>query len=108
MSGGHDADREVTRDEIDRISGPVLVEFGAHWCGHCQALAPRLARLLEEHPDIRHIKIEDGPGRKLGRSFRVKLWPTLVFMHDGQVVSQVSRPRVEEVRAGLAAIDGTE
>ena len=53
---------------------------------------------------MRHIKVEDGPGRPLGRSFRVKIWPNLVFLRDGEVVQQLARPAVEEVRAGLEAI----
>jgi thioredoxin 1 len=107
MSPGTDeAGREPSRDEIERMDGPLLLEFGASWCGHCLALAPKLARLLEDYPEVPHIKIEDGPGKRLGRSFRVKLWPTLVFMRDGQVVKQVSRPELGEVREGLAAIAG--
>src|SRR4051794_41972124 len=105
MPAGHeDADRQPTRDEIESREGPVVLEFGARWCGHCQALAPRLARLLEGHPKVHHLKVEDGPGRRLGRSFRVKLWPTLVFLRDGQVVKQVARPELGEVREGLVAI----
>lgn len=95
---------EPTRAEIDRTEGPLLVEFGASWCGHCRALAPGLARLLENFPTVRHVKVEDGPGRPLGRSFRVKLWPTLVFLRDGRIVKQTARPEIDEVRAGLAAI----
>ena len=101
-----DDDRQPTRAEIERLGGPVLVEFGASWCGHCRALAPKLARLMEGHPEVHHIKVEDGPGRRLGRSFRVKLWPTLVFLKDGMVVKQVARPGLPEVREGLEAIDG--
>ena len=56
------------------------------------------------HPEIRHIKVEDGKGKPLGRTFRVKLWPTLVFLRDGQVVKQVARPEAAEVREGLEAI----
>jgi thioredoxin 1 len=98
--------REPSREEIDRMEGAVLVEFGASWCGHCLSLAPRLSRALKDYPEVRHIKVEDGPGRPLGRSFRVKLWPTLVFMRDGRVVRQISRPDVEEVREGLAELAG--
>lgn len=105
MSDSVDAARpEPSREEIETSRGPLLVEFGAAWCGHCQALAPQLAVLLEEFPNVRHIKVEDGPGRPLGRSFRVKLWPNLVFLRDGQVVAQAARPSAQEVRQGLEAI----
>ena len=92
--------------EIERMEGPVLLEFGASWCGHCQALAPKLARLLEGNPDVQHVKVEDGPGKRLGRSFRVTLWPTLVFLKDGRAVKQVARPGLGEIREGLAIIAG--
>jgi len=93
-----------TRDEVDHMAGPVLLEFGTDWCGYCQAVQPHLAALLPSFPGVRHIKVEDGPGRPLGRSFRVKLWPTLVFMRDGQIIMQAARPGLEEIRQGLASI----
>jgi thioredoxin 1 len=90
-----------TREEVDREAGPLLLNFGADWCGHCQALAPGLAALLVEFPQVRQVKAEDGPGRPLGRSFRVKLWPNLVFLRNGTVVRQLARPGLDEVRAAL-------
>jgi len=95
---------EPTREEVNSMKGPVLLEFGAHWCGHCQELRPHLAAMLARFPGIRHIIVEDGRGKPLGRSFHVKLWPTLVFMRDGQVVQQISRPSPEEVREGLESM----
>ena len=78
---------EPTREEVDRMAGPVVLEFGASWCPHCQAIQPQMAVMLVRHREVRHVRVEDGPGRPLGRSFRVKLWPTLVFMRDGAVLS---------------------
>jgi thioredoxin 1 len=94
---------EPTREELDRMPGRIVVDFGTEWCGHCQALAPHLASALRKHPEVRLIEIEDGKGKPLGRSFRVKLWPTLVFMRDGTIVNQLVRPTPEEVEKTLAA-----
>ena len=95
-----------SREEVDQMQGAVLLEFGANWCGFCQGLAPHLAELLREYPDVKHIRVADGKGKPLGRSFRVKLWPTLVFLRDGQVVEQIARPEPAQARAGLEAISG--
>jgi thioredoxin 1 len=95
---------ESMREEVDRMPGPVVLEFGAEWCGFCQALRPHLSALLAKYPQVHHVRIEDGRGKPLGRSFRVKLWPTLVFLRDGQVVCQAVRPDVDEVARGLKAI----
>jgi thioredoxin 1 len=65
-----------------------------------------LAAELSRHPEVRHIKVEDGRGRPLGRSFRVKLWPNLVFLRDGRVLRQFARPTPEEVREGMEALLG--
>ncbi len=91
-----------SRRELDESAGPVLLEFGTAWCGFCRALAPRVSALLDEHPEVRHLKVEDGPGRPLGRSFQVKLWPNLVFLRDGAVVRQLVRPGSLELRQAFA------
>jgi thioredoxin 1 len=92
---------EPTRDEIDRTPGAVVLEFGAEWCPHCQAIRPAMSEMLAKHPHVRHLQVEDGKGQPLGRSFRVKLWPTLIFLRDGQVVSQAVRPSPEEIAQGF-------
>jgi thioredoxin 1 len=86
------ADIEPSRSQIDQIAEPIVVEFGAPWCGHCLAAQPLLASALATYPEVRHIRIEDGPGRRLGRSFTVKLWPTLIFLRQGSEVARLVRP----------------
>lgn len=80
-----------SRAEVDALDGFTLLEFGTAWCGHCRAAQPLLSSAMAER-DIRHLKIEDGPGRALGRSFRVKLWPTLILMRQGEELGRVVRP----------------
>lgn len=81
-----------TRAEIDGLAGPTLLEFGTDWCGHCRAAQSAVAEALAAYPGVRHVLVEDGPGRPLGRSFRVKLWPTLVLLLDGREVERLVRP----------------
>jgi thioredoxin 1 len=83
---------EPTRADVDALPGATVIEFGANWCGICIAAQPAIADAFTRHPGVRHLKIEDGPGRPLGRSFRIKLWPTLVFMRDGQELERLVRP----------------
>ena len=81
-----------TRAELDALPGATVIEFGTNWCGYCQGAQASIAQAFEPHADIRHLKVEDGPGRPLGRSFKVKLWPTLIFMRDGVELARVVRP----------------
>ncbi|WP_291995703.1 thioredoxin family protein [Candidatus Accumulibacter sp. ACC003] len=82
---------EPSRATIDALDEAAVIEFGASWCGYCIAARPLIAQALASHPQLRHIRVEDGPGRSLGRSFGVKLWPTLVFLRQGQGDKEVAR-----------------
>ena len=82
------------------------MEFGSPWCGYCRAAQPLLASAFAEHPKVRHFKIADASGKRLGRSFGVKLWPTLVFLSDGKEVARLVRPRdAKEISKALGSID---
>jgi thioredoxin 1 len=83
---------EPARSAIDQLSGSAVLEFGTPWCGYCMAAQAPIAQAMDAHPDVQHIKVEDGKGQPLGRSFRVKLWPTLVFLRDGREVARLVRP----------------
>ncbi|MEM8513551.1 thioredoxin 1 [Massilia sp. MP_M2] len=86
------ATHQPERAEIDAAPGVLVLDFGTDWCGYCRAAAPVIGQAIAAHPDARHVKVEDGPGRPLGRSFRVKLWPTVVVLKDGHEVARVVRP----------------
>ncbi len=100
------AEVEPSRTVIDALEGPSVIEFGSPWCGYCRAAQPLLASAFADHPHVRHIKVADGSGRSLGRSFRVKLWPTLIFLSGGREIARLVRPvGAIEIREALALID---
>ena len=100
------AEVEPKRAEVDAMQGATLLEFGSPWCGHCRRAQPLIAEALASHPDVRHIKVADASGKRLGRSFKVKLWPTLVFLKDGREMAKLVRPAgADEIATALAQID---
>ena len=102
MSAPYDT-AQLERSAIDALPGTTVLDFGTNWCGYCRAAEPLIDEALRGGADVRHVKVEDGPGRALGRSFRVKLWPTVVVLKDGQEVARVVRPvSADEVRVALA------
>jgi thioredoxin 1 len=92
------------RAEVDALPGATVLEFGTNWCGVCRGAQPAITEALAGQP-VRHIKVEDGSGRKLGRTFGVKLWPTLIFLNDGVEAARVVRPgQAQDVRDALTKI----
>ena len=78
---------------VQALRGLVLLDFGTDWCGHCLAARPAVDAWSHAHKGVEHLRIEDGRGRVLGRAYRVKLWPTLILLRDGQEIARSVRPR---------------
>lgn len=98
--------QNFTQEQIQYEPGTVLLEFGTEWCGYCQLAQPLIKNALAKHPSVRHIKIEDGKGKRLGRQFGVKLWPSLIFLKDGKEVSRLVRPQSADII--LQHLDGLD
>lgn len=99
--------REPARAEVDAMDGTVLLEFGSPDCGWCRRAQPLIAEALAGYPAVRRLRIADGPGRRLGRSYRVKLWPTLILLQAGAEQARLVRPESkDEIIAALASAPG--
>lgn len=85
------SDTAPERDTIDATPGPMILEFGSNSCGICQAATPLITEALADNT-IPHIRVQDGKGKRLGRSYVVKLWPTLILLRDGKEIGRVVRP----------------
>jgi thioredoxin 1 len=97
----------ITREQADVLPGVTVLQFGTDWCGYCRAAEKVIDPVLDTADGPRRVFVEDGKGRPLGRSYRVKLWPTLVFLSDGAEVARVVRPwSGSDVEEALSAVGG--
>ncbi len=84
--------RNVEALSQQQLNGLTVVNFGTNWCSYCQAAEPLINAVVAQYPGIEHIKVEDGKGKRLGRLFKIKLWPTLIFLKDGIEIERLVRP----------------
>ncbi|MBE8715956.1 thioredoxin family protein [Cellvibrio polysaccharolyticus] len=99
------AEETFTFEQVSELAGDAILEFGAPWCGYCQAASSAIKEVVAEHSELRHIKVYDGKGKPLGRAFKVKLWPTLILLHEGNEVARLVRPlSSDEVRQLISKI----
>jgi thioredoxin 1 len=97
----------LTREQADALPGLTVLQFGTDWCGYCRAAEKVIDPVLDTADGPHRVLVEDGKGRPLGRSYRVKLWPTLVFLSDGVEVARVVRPwRESDVEEALGDVMG--
>ena len=95
----------ITREQADALPGVTVLQFGTDWCGYCRAAERVIDPVLDRAAGLHRVLVEDGKGRPLGRSYRVKLWPTLVFLNDGVEVARVVRPwRESDVEEAMSTV----
>ncbi len=78
---------KVTEENFNEMiaSGkPVMVDFGATWCGPCKALAPRIEELEKEYEGRVMIGTADvDECSDLAAKFRIRNVPTVLFFKAG-------------------------
>jgi thioredoxin len=67
-------------------SQPVVVKFGAPWCGPCRMLDPELDRLAD-HGRVAVVKIDIGQHPELAQHYGVSAITDVFLFHHGAVVA---------------------
>ena len=77
-------------EQVLKSTTPVLVDFWAEWCGPCKAFAPVLDELADEFSGrVKIGKVNVDEQQNLAAEYGIRGIPTLLVMHNGQVVEQI-------------------
>lgn len=78
-------------EEVIQSNLPVLIDFGAVWCGPCKMLDPLVEQLAEEltgRVKVVHVDVDANPD--LTMKFNIMGVPTLLLIKDGQPLERMT------------------
>ncbi len=92
---------QTFQQEVLESSKPVLVDFGAAWCGPCKLIEPVLKQLAEEWGDrVRLVKVDVDHCPETTQRYGIMTVPTLLLFSKGQVLERLSGYQPKDRLAG--------
>ena len=91
--------------EIEEYKGLAVVDLYADWCGPCKMLAPVLAELEQEYPDVKFCKVNVDNEREIASAFRVESIPLVAFVKDNTYVDMSVGYVPKEKLAGMIEVN---
>ena len=80
--------KNITSKEFKELTGTVLVDFNATWCGPCRMLHPILDELEKKNTDVKFVGVDVDDESDVAEEFRVNSIPCVVMLKDGKEVAR--------------------
>lgn len=84
---------DTSLTELLESASPVIVDFGAPWCGPCKVFSPKLRELeaaAEGKYVVVSVNIVDFP--ELRSSYQINSLPCFVLMLKGEELGRLAEP----------------
>ena len=94
------------KEEVEDFRGTVVIDLYADWCGPCKMLAPVLAELEGEYPDVKFCKVNVDDERELAMKFNVSSIPFVAIIRNNpfEDMSIGYVPKAEDIN--IEGLDG--
>jgi len=99
MGVHHVADRADFDAQMKGAGGKlVVIDFFATWCGPCKMIAPTLATMSDEMPDVVFLKVDVDENEDIAADHKVTVMPTFLLFKSGNKVDEFSGANETKLR----------
>jgi thioredoxin 1 len=78
------------KEQVLNSPVPVLVNFGAPWCGLCKVIQPTLIHFQDRWDDqINLVNVNADDNLKLASTYRIRTLPTLILFANGRTIDRL-------------------
>jgi thioredoxin 1 len=94
------------KEQVLTSSIPVLVNFGAPWCGLCKVIQPTLIQFHDRWDEqIKLVNVNADENIKVASTYKLRTLPTLILFTNGRVLDRLEGfHSLEELRDNLDRI----
>lgn len=79
------------QQEVLNWTSPVVVDFGAVWCGPCKMLDPVVSQLSQEwNGKVKFVKLDVDDDANLAMEYQVMGVPTLILFVQGKPIQRLT------------------
>lgn len=73
---------------MNETGGAAVIDFWAPWCAPCRLVAPHFEAVAARYADepVKFYKINTEAQPQLGEAFHVQSLPTMIFIHNGEIL----------------------
>jgi thioredoxin 1 len=90
MAKAEIVNKDNFKELVLECPGPVLVDFFATWCGHCQKLLPLMDEVaVDMDGKMCVVKVNVDENRELTQKYEIKGLPTMILFKGGSELDRL-------------------